>query len=121
MDIEKIISNIDIDKNYIEPLKEAAAKSSNSFWWLKLIALAEALITCIEKEDNLDGINKKKIAEEILYPIYDKLEPKKLAIINTITLGAIKKFICNTIIEGIVWCYNNTFGKKWKDKTDSSK
>lgn len=116
MDIKEIIKNINTKEDVLKILNETAAKSSNSFWWLKLIAFAESLIVFAENDGNLSGEEKKKIVEDILYPIYDKIKPAKLSLIDTITLGAVKKFICNSIIEGIVWCYNNAFGSKWKEK-----
>ena len=115
MDIKEIIKGVETKDDVIKLLNEVASKSSNSFWWLKLIAFAQALIVFFENDGKWSGEEKKKLVEEILYPIYDKIKPKKLGLLDTISLGLTKKFICNMIIEGIVFCYNSAFGAKWKD------
>lgn len=114
MDIKEIINEVKVDEKLIDYVKNAANKSSNSFWWLKLIELAEHIIVLIEnREETFSGETKKKIVEEILYPIYDKIKPKKLSVIDTVTFGMVKKVVCSIVIEAIVWCYNNSLGKKW--------
>lgn len=114
MDIKEIINEVKVDKKLIDYVKNAANKSSNSFWWLKLIEFAEYVVVLIEnREETLSGDAKKKIVEEILYPIYDKIKPKKLSVIDAVTFGMVKKILCSIVIEAIVWCYNNSFGKKW--------
>ncbi len=105
----------------IEKLEKTAAESSNAFWWLKLIALVKVVLVEIEDTDReLSSSNKKTIAEEIIYPIWDEYCPKKIKALNTLTFGALRKFAVQALIDGMVFVFNLAFGKLWINKTSDN-
>ena len=109
-------------KELLAKFEKEAEKSSNAFWWQKLIALANVIIVELEDDDReLSGASKKTLAEEVLGPIWDTYVPAKIKTLNAISFGYLKKTIINLIIDGLVLAFNMTFGKKWGQELKESK